>query len=256
MITEALNAGSPLSQTQKSNKDIQQAEKGTIHSNAANVRDVVEISGVKPVQPVTDQKHDINPSSDAKNADKDIQGTKGREHSGSERKQTEMTEDEAREVEDLKKRDSEVRRHEQAHIAAAGAYAQGVSFEYQSGPDGRVYAVGGEVSIDTSEVPGNPDATIAKARTIRNAANAPAHPSGQDRQVAAAAMRMEADARMEKMEEAREESSRSASESNGDNQYAGTQGKTEGSKDQLPDEVSSAYNPKETEIGRVLNEVV
>ena len=203
MINEVSNAGSTLSQTQKQNKENAAEGLGTVHSDAASARDVVEISGVKPVQPVTDEKHEINQSFDVKNAEKDIQGMKGREQSGSARKQDEMTDDEAEEVEDLKARDGEVRRHEQAHIAAAGAYAQGVSFEYQSGPDGRLYAVGGEVAIDTSEVPGDPDATISKARTIQSAATAPAHPSGQDRQVAAAAARMEANARMEKMEEAR-----------------------------------------------------
>ena len=240
MITEVSNTGSSPSQTHKHNKDIPTGQ-GTVHSGAVKTKDVVEISSVKPVQPVTDEKNEINLSSDAKNAEKDVQGTKGREHSGSARKHSEMTEDEAREVEDLKQRDSEVRQHEQAHISAAGAYAQGASFEYQAGPDGRMYAVGGEVSIDTSEVPGNPDATIAKAQTIRSAATAPAHPSGQDRQVAAAADRMEANARMEKMEEAREE---------------GAQTRTEGNTDQLPDAVSSAYHPKETEIGKVLDEVV
>ncbi len=78
---------------------------------------------------------------------------------------TELTAEEIKEVTELQKRDKEVRQHEYAHIAAAGAYSQGVSFQYQTGPDGRRYAVGGEVSIDTSPVHDNPDATIASRQT-------------------------------------------------------------------------------------------
>jgi len=55
-----------------------------------------------------------------------------------------------------------------------------------------LYAVGGEVSLDTAPVSGDPEATIRKARVLMAAANAPADPSTQDRMVAAAAARLEA----------------------------------------------------------------
>ncbi|HHJ13367.1 MAG TPA: hypothetical protein ENJ79_03190 [Gammaproteobacteria bacterium] len=114
----------------------------------------------------------------------------------------ELSEQERSEVEKLKQRDREVRAHEAAHKAAAGSLARGgANFEYQQGPDGRRYAVGGEVSIDTSKVPDDPQATLRKAQTIRRAANAPAQPSGQDRAVATEAGRMEAEARRELQEE-------------------------------------------------------
>ena len=91
-------------------------------------------------------------------------------------------------VSELKQRDSDVRAHEAAHLGAAGGIAMsGASFEYQSGPDGIQYAIGGEVNIDTSPVPGDPAATLRKADTIRRAALAPAQPSGPDMQVAASA---------------------------------------------------------------------
>ena len=110
----------------------------------------------------------------------------------------ELTEEELKKVEELKKRDEEVRIHEQAHQSAAGSLSNGgASFDYQTGPDGKRYAVGGEVSIDTSTVAGDPQATIAKARQIRRAALAPADPSGQDRQVAAQSVKMEAEANKE-----------------------------------------------------------
>ena len=111
---------------------------------------------------------------------------------------SELTEEEKREVEELEKNDREVRKHEQAHQAAAGQYARGgPSFEYQTGPDGKQYAVGGEVGIDTSEVAGDPQATIQKMQVVRRAALAPANPSAKDRQVVAQAAQVEAEARVE-----------------------------------------------------------
>jgi SprA-related family len=110
----------------------------------------------------------------------------------------ELSADEQRELEQLQARDREVRAHEKAHKNAAGHHARGgASFEHETGPDGKRYAVSGEVSIDVSKVDGNPQATIAKAQTIRGAALAPAQPSGQDFAVAAKASRMEAEARAE-----------------------------------------------------------
>ncbi|HHC73090.1 MAG TPA: hypothetical protein ENK54_09360 [Thiotrichales bacterium] len=105
---------------------------------------------------------------------------------------------ERRQVEALERRDREVRAHEQAHLAAAGRWARGgATFETRRGPDGREYAVGGEVNIDSGPVPGDPRATLAKAQQIRAAALAPAQPSAQDRAVAARASRMEMEARAE-----------------------------------------------------------
>lgn len=110
----------------------------------------------------------------------------------------ELTEAEKREVKELQEIDRKVRAHEQAHKGAAGNLARGgVSYEYQTGPDGKRYAVGGEVDIDTSAVKGNPEATIQKANQIRRAALAPADSSGQDRRVAAAATALANKARSE-----------------------------------------------------------
>jgi hypothetical protein len=107
-----------------------------------------------------------------------------------------LTPDQKDEVEKLQKRDQQVRAHEQAHIAAGGAYVKGgATFQYQKGPDGKMYAIGGEVTIDTSPVKGDPQATIAKMETVKAAALAPADPSGQDRSVAAQAEVEEAQAR-------------------------------------------------------------
>lgn len=101
------------------------------------------------------------------------------------------------EIRELAARDREVRAHEQAHMAVGGQYAGGVSYDYSRGPDGRLYATGGSVSIDISPVAGDPAATITKMQQVQRAALAPAEPSGQDRAVAAQAAQLIAQARAE-----------------------------------------------------------
>jgi hypothetical protein len=109
-------------------------------------------------------------------------------------------------IADMKARDAEVRAHEAAHVAAGGSYVQGgASFGFETGPDGKQYAVSGEVGIDTSPVAGDPQATADKARTVRAAALAPASPSGADRAIAAQASQMEAQAMVEIAAEQREQ---------------------------------------------------
>ncbi len=116
------------------------------------------------------------------------------------------------EVEKLRKRDREVKSHEQAHLAVAGIYARGVHYEYRRGPDGRLYAVGGEVDIDTSPVPNDPQATIRKAQIIQRAALAPVDPSSQDRAVYAMAVQMEIKAQQELLQEQREKTEKKYNE--------------------------------------------
>jgi hypothetical protein len=114
------------------------------------------------------------------------------------KKTGELSESDLKVISELKQKDAEVKAHEAAHLAAAGGIAtSGASFEYQQGPDGVRYAIGGEVNIDTSAVPGDPRATLQKADTIRRAALAPAQPSGPDMQVAASATAMAAQAQIQ-----------------------------------------------------------
>lgn len=111
---------------------------------------------------------------------------------------SELSQEELQAISKLQARDKEVKAHEQAHIAAGGQYVRGgAHFEYQTGPDGEKYAVGGEVSIDVSKESGDPQATIAKMQVVIRAALAPANPSSQDRAVAAQATRIESEARAE-----------------------------------------------------------
>jgi hypothetical protein len=104
--------------------------------------------------------------------------------------QRELTEEQLRQIEQLKSRDVEVRAHEQAHKAVAGAHGGAISLTYETGPDGRRYAVAGEVPVDLSPVSGDPAATVRKMQTIRQAALAPADPSGADRAAAARASQL------------------------------------------------------------------
>ncbi|SFU05354.1 SprA-related family protein [Pseudoalteromonas sp. DSM 26666] len=106
-------------------------------------------------------------------------------------------EQEQQQIKELKARDTEVRTHEQAHAAVGGQYAGSPSYEYQRGPDGTNYAVGGEVPIDVGIINGDPQATIDKMQTVRAAALAPAEPSGADRAIAADATQKMAAAQAE-----------------------------------------------------------
>lgn len=120
------------------------------------------------------------------------QGERGeREDSPERRQQSEQEQQqqqaEQREISELQARDQEVRTHEQAHATVGGRYAGAPSYEYQQGPDGKRYAVGGEVQIDLAPIPGDPAATIQKMQQVKAAALAPAEPSAADRSVASTA---------------------------------------------------------------------
>jgi hypothetical protein len=115
-----------------------------------------------------------------------------------------LTEEERRQVDQLQQRDREVKAHELAHKSVGGRYVTGGSFTYQTGPDGHRYAVGGEVTIDSSSE-NTPEETLRKAELIRRAALAPTDPSPQDYRVASQATLMAADARAEISAEQREE---------------------------------------------------
>src|SRR6056297_1348159 len=93
-------------------------------------------------------------------------------------------------VDALSARDKAVRAHEAAHVRVAGRYAGAPSFSYETGPDGRRYAVAGRVRIDVSAIAGDPRATLDKMRVVRAAALAPADPSPADLEVAALAERV------------------------------------------------------------------
>lgn len=172
----------------------------TIRNPDSEIRNPQKVTENPDVSP----RDSFEPSNIAPNKNGKLSKTTGKEHTGANGAKhgstlaTKLSPEEQKAVEQLKARDMEVRAHEQAHISAGGQYVTGgPNYKYQTGPDGNQYAVGGEVQIDVSEVPGDPEATIQKAQTVRSAANAPTQPSGQDRDVAAQASEIEAKAHQE-----------------------------------------------------------
>ncbi len=117
---------------------------------------------------------------------------------------------EAQEIRELQLRDREVRAHEAAHAAAGGAYAGSPTYTFEHGPDGHSYAVGGSVSIDTSPIKGDPQATLQKMEQVRAAALAPAQPSAQDMKIAQKAQALAAKARVEMVQQRQSSTSHQA----------------------------------------------
>jgi SprA-related family len=104
---------------------------------------------------------------------------------------------ETEQVKQLKALDKQVRDHEQEHLRAGGALVRsgGASYEYNIGPDGRLYAARGGVEIDSAPVKGDPNSTVDKAEKVRKTALANGlDASLQDRRVAAGAEHMERNA--------------------------------------------------------------
>lgn len=124
------------------------------------------------------------------------------------KKEVNLSDKEKAQVDKLKKEDQRVRTHEQAHKSAAGNLSSGgPNYTYKVGPDGKRYAVAGDVHIDSAEVPNDPEATVSKAQKIKAAALAPAEPSQQDLKVAAQARKMEMKAKQELLKKTNDNSS-------------------------------------------------
>lgn len=91
---------------------------------------------------------------------------------------------EQRALDELRQRSGQVKQEEQAHAAAAGAAAGPIRYAYQTGPDGLQYAVSGKVSVNLSNVSGDPEALADAAGRLAGAALAAVNPSAADLAVA------------------------------------------------------------------------
>lgn len=138
-------------------------------------------------------------TSDEEKIEKEQEEKKSAEDSSTEK----LSEDEKRLVQDLRSRDAEVRTHEAAHQAAGGGMTGAASYTYQQGPDGRMYAIGGEVSISIPSG-STPQESMRNAQQAIAAAMAPADPSGQDFAVASSAMVMLMKAQQQLLKESQE----------------------------------------------------
>ncbi|GAC31243.1 putative metalloprotease CJM1_0395 family protein [Paraglaciecola polaris] len=199
-----------------------------------------------PAQPLTYERPQVQtqgePASDIqKNADQDNAQQESAGKEGAEQEQqTQQEQQEKAEIDELKKRDTEVRTHEQAHANTGGQHAGAPNYEYTTGPDGKRYATGGEVSIDVAEGD-TPEETIRKMQQVKAAATAPAEPSAQDLRVAAEAS--------QKMFEARKE----LAEQKSDNTQglSGTEGVEQAKSQTTP---QAAFGPELDEIVRGTDE--
>ena len=148
----------------------------------------------------TEEKTDKTP------AEEKLEEAEGKTKKSKEEKKSsqDLTPEEEQQVQKLQARDTEVRAHESAHQAAGAGMTGAASFSYQQGPDGKMYAIGGEVSISMKSG-STPEETIANARKIVAAAMAPANPSPQDHAVASSARVMEMKAQQQLAREKQEE---------------------------------------------------
>ena len=175
-------------------------EKSAAETGVGSEADKVKTPGQSP-QPLTYEKpvpqagQQLNTQNDAAK-DNGQDASAGKENAEDKQQQQQQQQAEQQQLTELKQRDAEVRAHEQAHASLGGQFANSPQYEYERGPDGRRYAVGGEVSIDISEA-STPEETIRKAQQVKAAALAPAEPSAQDLRVATEATQIALEARSE-----------------------------------------------------------
>ncbi len=88
-------------------------------------------------------------------------------------------------IEKFKSLDSHIRTHEQTH-ASLTTTTGAINYNYQSGPDGKLYATGGHVRLDTS-IPKDEKAAVVKLDELAKAASASVGLSGADAMIARSA---------------------------------------------------------------------
>ncbi len=85
-------------------------------------------------------------------------------------------------LEKFKSMDSNIRSHEQAH-ASSGTTTTPIQYSYQVGPDGKMYATGGHVRLDTS-IPSDPKSAAIKLDQIKRSATSSVDSSSADMSIA------------------------------------------------------------------------
>nr|WP_088331456.1 putative metalloprotease CJM1_0395 family protein [Lacimicrobium sp. SS2-24] len=178
---------------------VSDTENSAAQSGLGSESDRIKKPG-QPPQPLTyDKSGFAGQAQNPLNKDNGEDPSAGKQDAQSRQEQRQEA-SEQKEVEELKERDREVRTHEQAHASVGGQYAGSPSYEFETGPDGQRYAVGGEVSIDVSRE-GEPEETLRKMQQVRAAALAPSEPSPQDLRVASEAQQKASEARQQISEE-------------------------------------------------------
>ena len=115
--------------------------------------------------------------------------------SGSYGANQQLTPVEQQQLSELQDQDRAVRARERAHVSASdGLPISGPNYTYKRGPDGKLYAVAGDVQI-FSPPSNSPEQSLVLAHKLEQSALAPAAPSSQDEYVANQAAQMAAEAR-------------------------------------------------------------
>lgn len=183
-------AGNRTEQTAEA--DVSREDTFTLSDRGRAVAELEQPGAVQNEQARIEQE-----SADRENAEKEQDADEAQDgkDNPSADSDNQVTPEEQQVVDELQSTDQKVRTHEQAHAAAGG---HNVRYEYETGPDGRQYAVAGTTDIEIYAAGNDPDGKMTQAKRMRSAALAPADPSGQDLAVAAKATRLEMDARREK----------------------------------------------------------
>ena len=173
----------PVKESEKSaaEKPLLSDEKARAVGNSNNQVTLYNANGKE-----TETQQAVEGRNDQQRDERESQGN-DQQAASDDKQQTQAEPAEQQKIQELKARDAEVKTHEQAHAAAGGQHAGAPSYSYEQGPDGKRYAVDGEVPIDVSKVADDPQATIQKLQQVQAAAMAPAQPSGADLRIAAEA---------------------------------------------------------------------
>lgn len=238
---------SPVSQT-SSNRGVLpgRTDQNTTLDNSQNT----DVSGA-------DSEEDSSVAS-SRNSDSIEENSDDSNSEAESRSSFELTEQELATLQKLKSRDIEVRTHEQAHQAVGGQYASAPTYEFERGPDGKNYAVSGEVNIQLPSQSDDPEQVIRHADQVVRAALAPAQPSAQDRRVAAQATQSKVEAqqrlREQNQEEIRDPENEEESErSGGDNDAIDSDSSTTAARPQFAQFVESANIIPSNIIGEIFS---
>ena len=136
-------------------------------------------AGTRPVAPETLTAAQTQASDTAAQDQRQGREKTGEEAGGTTGPGKKLTPEERAIVARLQAIDAAVRQEEEAHAAAAGAFAGAPQYQYTIGPDDKRYATSGSVSIKVN-VSGSPEQVERALKPIQTAALAPNTPSGAD----------------------------------------------------------------------------
>ena len=104
-----------------------------------------------------------------------------------------LTKEQQQMVAQLSSLHDKVTQHQQAKASVGGQYASSPQYLWTVGPDGKRYAVSGNVALDVSPE-SEPESTVSKMEIVKRAALAPQQPDPQDRRIALVAEGLRAEA--------------------------------------------------------------